>query len=197
MNDRRMEILEATCTIVAQGGVRDLSLQKVADHMGLTFDEVDRHFPTELELIHAAFDHADGRATAFVADRIQAETTVQRLTHLLSLYIDDAPEIREDWIFWMELETGAIYDLDIREIVTDQTGMWLAMIAGLISAVQGEGIIDDRVDPNASALRLCLIQDSLAKQCVIGWVTVDEARVEMIRALDHELGLHATAERDV
>ncbi len=194
MNDRRTEILDATCLIVAQGGVRDLSLQKVADHMGLTFDEVDRHFPTELELIHAAFDHADGRATAYVADRIQAETTVQRLAHLLTLYIDDAPEIREDWIFWMELETTAIFDHGIREVVTDQTGMWLAMIAGLIRAVQSEGNIDDGVDPDASALRLCLIQDSLAKQSVIGWVTVDDARTEMVRALDHELGLHATVE---
>ena len=189
MNDLKTEILDAACRAVVRDGLRELSVERVAADSGVKPDEVHSHFPTLNALITAAFDHADSRATTLVMKGVPEMTAGQRLAYLLTAYLTDDEDIRADWIFWIEMEAAALFDVEIKGVVSDRISNWRMTVSSLISVSQTEGSIPAEVDPEASGDRLVLIQDAIGRLRAMGIMGEKRALKEMNEAIARELAI--------
>jgi AcrR family transcriptional regulator len=175
--------------MIAERGVRDLRLEAVAAEAGVPPDELNRHFLSELALIEEAFGLVDHRASQLIGEELHGVRGRERLVRMLTLYIDDEdPVIRQDWVFWMEMESAAVFDEGIRRIVAEHEAAWNNLIASLIGVGQSDGSISKETEPDRAAARIAMLQDGIGRLWTMGLMTQDRAREEIAIAIDRELG---------
>ena len=188
MAEPRTIILEAACGIVATEGLRALTLERVAKEADVSLEQVSLDFDDPTQLVQEAFDHGGHGAMTSIGERVRAKTTFDRLIGLLTLYIDNEdPIVRQDWIFWIEMEAIALFDDSFDRIMSERSEAWNEMLSGLIQICISDGSVPPSVDPQVAASRLMLFQDALGRQCILDMVPVEEARAEMMIAIDREL----------
>ena len=102
--DRRTEILEATCRVIARDGAYGLRMADVAREAGVSNALVHYYVPTRQELLAEAFDFANDRAELELQDRLDpGASAVERLAAALTLEFEDGHVVRESWALWNEL----------------------------------------------------------------------------------------------
>lgn len=188
MAEPRTLILDAACAIVATEGLRALTLERVAKEAGVSVEQVGRDFTDPTHLAQEAFDYGGHKAMISIGERVKAKTTYDRLTGLLTLYIDNADVIvRQDWIFWVEMEAVALFDDSFDRIMSERSEAWNEMLSGLIQICISDGSVPATIDPKIASMRLMLYQDALGRQCILDMLPVDDARSEMVVAIQREL----------
>lgn len=188
MAEMRIVVLRAACDVVAAEGLRALTFERVAKEAGLTPEDVARDFVDRTQLVVDAFDYADHRAMTTIGEMVKAQTAYERLVSLLTLYIDsESPIIRQDWIFWVEMEAIALFDPSFDQVMSERSGAWREMLAGLVQVCRGDGSVPADVDSEIAATRLMLMQDALGRQCLLDQLATDVARAEMVLTIQREL----------
>jgi len=170
VSKRIVEILDAACRVIVQGGIDRMRVSDVAAEAGVSTALVHYYFATRAELIERAFHHADERSDErAAADAGLAADARERLERLLRFQLADDEAARSSWIFWRELWTHALFDGRLRAVVGESYAVWVAQIgARLGEALAEDGASAATADLQASAQRLAALVDGLGQQLELG-----------------------------
>jgi len=97
MADRKTEILEATCRVIAREGADGLRMGTVAREAGVSSALLHYYFDTRADLLMQAFEHADVKADEAAEQAItDIPTALGRLQRLLLIYAGADAVFRDD-----------------------------------------------------------------------------------------------------
>lgn len=197
MSDRVPEILDAACRVIAREGADGLRMGQVAREAGVSSALIHYYFSTRADLLVRAFEHADEQADRTIGELIDhLPTAAERLERVLVDYAAGT-HFRTDWILWVEMWRGAIFNERLRPFVRESNGYWVEQVAGIIRQGWEDGSIPEREgDPVDAAFRLTALVDGLGLQVLTG-ITDDRRAGELIRGgLALEFGMnHKEARR--
>ena len=111
MADRKTEILEATCRVIAREGADGLRMGTVAREAGVSSALLHYYFDTRADLLMQAFEHADVKADEAAEQAITGiPSALGRLQRLLLIYAGADAVFRDDWLLWVEMWRSSIFD---------------------------------------------------------------------------------------
>jgi len=185
--DRRPEILDATCRVIAKVGIPGLYIRRVAEEAGVSRALISYYFQTRDDLLQAALAFAEQRAIDEIASRTHSGTAIERITQALVLEFDDSPAVRDNWVIWSELTEAALFDPSMRGPIAHWSQEWDAAVAGAIREGQADGSISSSVDPDAASERLTGLVDGLGARWLLGELTPERAQILVREAVHLEL----------
>jgi AcrR family transcriptional regulator len=156
---RQEQYAQAALSLIAAGGIKSLSVARLARRVGLVPSALYRHYPGKDALIGAVIDLIGERLNANVS-RV-ADQSPDALDQLYQLLLAHVRVIRENEgvlriIFSDELHNGSP---KLKTRVWKMVSGYLRSVAGIIEQGQKQGQIRADVDPDtASAMFLGLIQ---------------------------------------
>ena len=175
--DRRSQILECTCSVIARDGAEGLRMAAVAREAGVSSALLHYYFATREDLIRLAFEYHETRESARGEERIASiPDTLDRVRDVLERELSDDEVVREGWVLWSEMSRTAIFRDDFRASVADRSARWVGLMADLIAAAQDAGRLPADVDAVSAALRLTSLVDGLGSHVIIGSISRAEAR---------------------
>jgi AcrR family transcriptional regulator len=190
MADRKLEILEATCRVIARQGADGLRMGTVAQEAGVSSALIHYYFDTRADLLMHAFEHADRKADEYARAAVDGiPKAVDRLERLLLIYGATNRALHEDWVLWVEMWRSALFDDRLAEAVRKSADGWIDQIATLIEESRAEGSVSRAVEPREAASRLAALVDGLGLQVLSGVIAEDLAASLLRDALGLELGL--------
>lgn len=193
MADRKLEIMEATCRVIAREGTDGLRMGTVAAEAGVSSALIHYYFATRDDLLMQAFDHADAKADqAAEAALAGLEDPLDRLRRLLLIYSGGEDVFHEDWVLWVEMWRSAIFDRRLADSVRRSNATWIGQIAGMIEDARTQGSVAADLNVADAALRLAAVVDGLGLQILPGILSRERAAGLIVGALELELGLPQT-----
>src|SRR5690349_22191951 len=194
MADRKTEILEATCRVIAREGADGLRMGTVAREAGVSSALLHYYFDTRADLLMQAFEHADVKADEAAEQAItDIPTALGRLQRLLLIYAGADAVFRDDWLLWVEMWRSSIFDERLAESVRRSSAGWIEQIQGLIEQARDEGAVRADINVEDATQRLAAVVDGLGLQVLSGTTTHERAADLILGALAIELGLPETA----
>lgn len=190
--DRRPEILDATCRVIARVGIPGLYIRHVAEEAGVSRALVSYYFTTRDDLLKAALEFAEQRAITEIAVRMagaspREDLAIGRITEALLLEFSDTPAVRDNWVVWSELTQAAMFDETMRPSLEHWSRAWDKKVAEEISEGQRRKEIPSAVDAEAAAERLTALVDGLGNRWLLGEMTSARARTLVRDAVQREL----------
>ena len=187
--ERRHEILEATCDVVAERGFRDLRIADVAKRAGYSTGTVHYYFDSKNELLKEAFrfqsEQSRVRRLGFIDD---VDDPVTRLRRMADGYVPSSPVTIRAWRVWLELWVSELGDVTLGNINDVYYGDWRASVLATVEAAKEQGLlwIDD---PVAFSDIYVSMLDGLAIQALIGseHMTVERMRQTCTAFIDSAL----------
>lgn len=190
---RRLQILEATASVLAERGVAETSIADIAEAAGVSAALVIYYFGTKDTLLAQALTFSDER---FYAGALAAmdglESATERLGTLLlrSCAGLDAAAWRADWSLWLEMWVRALRDPALAPARQALDRRWRATIADVVREGQASGEFAPG-DADAVALHLAALIDGLAVQVVLGDAEVSSEQMHtlVVAIASRELGI--------
>ncbi|WP_125609896.1 TetR/AcrR family transcriptional regulator [Specibacter cremeus] len=165
---RRREILEATCEVVAERGFRDLRIADVAKVAGYSTGTVHYYFDSKEDLLKDAFrfqyDQSLGRRDGHFEED---DDPVARLRKLADGYLPISAAAVRSWRVWLEFWVSAVGDRSLGEVNEVYYGDWRQTVIETTKAGIDLGLIAVG-DPVAFADAFVGMLDGLAIQVLIG-----------------------------
>jgi AcrR family transcriptional regulator len=189
--DRRTQILEAACRVIARDGAHGLRMADVAREAGVSNALVHYYVPTRAELLGEAFDFANDRAEAELQARLDTELpAADRLAAALVMEFEDGQVVRESWALWNELWNAAVHEPALRPRVEHAYRRWLEAVEALVREAGGAA------DPVRTTERLAALVDGLGSKVLVGMLSAARAGDLLREAIGSELGveIHDTQE---
>ena len=194
MADRKTEILEATCRVIAREGADGLRMGTVAREAGVSSALLHYYFDTRADLLMQAFEHADVKADEAAEQAIaDVPSGLGKLQRLLLIYAGADTVFRDDWVLWVEMWRSSIFDERLAESVRRSSAGWIEQIQGLIEQARDEGTVRADINVEDATQRLAAVVDGLGLQVLSGTTTHERAADLILGALAIELGLPETA----
>ncbi|MGI9117396.1 MAG: TetR/AcrR family transcriptional regulator [Gaiellales bacterium] len=191
--DRRSQILDCTCRVIARDGADGLRMAAVAREADVSSALLHYYFATREDLIRLAFEHHDRRETARSAQRLaDIADPVERIRDVLAQELSEDEGVREGWVLWSEMERSAIFREDSRASVAARAGRWVGLLAALITEAKDADRVPAEVDSPSAALRLTALIDGLGIHVLIGRLPREQALAELEVAMREILHLDAT-----
>lgn len=174
--ERREQIAHVALGLIAQDGLKGLSMAAVARRLGLVPSAIYRHFHSKDEIIEAALELIDLRLQRNVqAVRASQCDPVEALARLLALHMElvrDAPAVPRlvfsDEVHWQRPERKR----RVREILT----RYLGHVADLVRAGQRAGRIRPDLEPETAGFMFL----GLVQPAAVLWYLTD-GRVDVTR----------------
>lgn len=152
---RREQLAQAALALIAEHGIEELSVARVARRVGLVPSAIYRHYPGKDELVDAAValirERLHGNVTAAMQD---AEDALERLQHLLMAHVR---VIRQNKgilrvLFSDEFHHG---DPERKARVYEMVSSYLKRVAEIVTDGQRQGRI--RRDLNAGTISVMFL----------------------------------------
>jgi AcrR family transcriptional regulator len=145
---RRQALVLAAYRRVAKQGFEGLRTRDIAADVGVNVATLHYYFRTKEALIRAVVDHAMERfRTTFVPGRSPGAQLQAHFRGVLRL-VRDEPEL---FTVMGELAQRSARDPAIAAILTQTDETWHTTLRGLLKHAQAEGLIEPRLDPDATA----------------------------------------------
>ena len=190
--ERRDDIVDAACRVIATVGIASFRIRDVADEAGVSQPLVSSHFRSREELIEAAFERTDERSLALLRERTaDAATGRDRIARFLACCLDDDPELAEGWNLWHQIWTFGAFSPGLADVVRTRQAAWIGHVAERIRAGQADGSIEPDIDADAAATLLAIVLDGVAPQLAYGLLDRAAARGLVVRAVADTLHLPA------
>lgn len=188
MKDRKLDILEASCRVVARCGVRGLRVEEVAREAGVSVALIYYYFQNREDLLRRVLEHANARASAYTQAAASGRGARAQIAEIVLREIQDDPVVVENVAVWSEIGASAMFEPTLREPLRVSVGLWVASIEQLIAGAQAEGAVAASVDAAAAAARLAALIDGLSTRWLTGSLSTEAARGLLAGALALELG---------
>lgn len=192
----RDRILEAACAAIAEDGIDDVRIARVAMRAGASTALVHHYFSTREELLEEALMHSYELAAE---DRFgQPVDPGASATERLKVMIDECLPLEgrqnQEWILWVELWLRAARDDALRPLAQrlyDSYHDWMLAVIKF-GVKQGEFKVDD---PDLSADIAIGLLDGLGVRPLIGDPDMDIEKVRLLAAtrIARELGIDPKA----
>lgn len=177
---REVELAEAAWRVLLNGGVRDLSVRKVAAEAGLTTGSLRRAFPSQRALLEFSVDLVVERAGA----RMRAVQGDTPRAHVLAVLCEALPldaQRRTEMDVWLAL-TG---EPNLRHVAQRSDVRLRELCVELLKRLAKVGELAEGRNLQLEAARLHALLDGLALHLVRGSVEGDGRWA--VEQLDHHL----------
>jgi AcrR family transcriptional regulator len=191
----RERILEAACELIAEDGIDEVRIARVAMRAGASTALVHHYFSTREELLEQALIHSFEAAGD---ERFREEAPAATATEGLARAIRDClplPGAQErEWVLWVELWLRAVRDPALRPIAAELYRRYREWLASAIRAGVDSGEFEP-VDPEQTADHAMALLDGAGLRALISdpAMGVEEARSLVASRLAAELGVEAAA----
>ncbi len=163
VDERRAEILEATCQVVIQRGFAGTRISDVAKQLGVSTSLIHYHFDSKEQLLAEAFAHyARKDLEEMHAEIASAPTSIAQLDACLSNYVPEGSDDVE-WMLWIDAWGEALRNPLMKRISQELDEQSNAVLEDVLrrGVTSGEFRCPD---PSGSAARLSGMIDGLAVQ---------------------------------
>jgi AcrR family transcriptional regulator len=147
--DTRDRILEAACELIAEDGIDEVRIARVAMRAGASTALVHHYFSTREELLEQALIHSfEAAGDERFADGAPAKTATARLARAIRDCLPlPGPQERE-WVLWVELWLRAVREPQLRAVAAELYRRYREWLGAAIRAgvESGEFAADVDVD---------------------------------------------------
>lgn len=175
-DERRRQVGEAVCRVIAARGLNAVSLRHVAAEAGVSMGRVQHYFATMDEMLMFSFELISERVAARLG-AVHSEDPAKYLRAILLELLPLSPAARAEAPVLAAFLAQAVVEPRLALTLREGNGQMVAWLAGLIGEVRPGG------DPQRDAMGLLAFADGLMLQVLIGQVT-PEAAEELV---DHQL----------
>ncbi len=145
-------ILEAACELIAEDGIDEVRIARVAQRAGASTSLVHHYFSTREELLEQALIHSFEQAGD---ERFGAEVAAGGAVETLAAAIRDSlpyPGGQErEWVLWVELWLRAVREPGLRPVANRLYERYRRWLAAVVRAGIEAGEFDAGADPEAVA----------------------------------------------
>jgi AcrR family transcriptional regulator len=192
--DARDRILEAACELIAEDGIDEVRIARVAMRAGASTALVHHYFSTREELLEQALLHSFELAAdeRFGDEAAEERTATRGLARMIEECLPVSGSAERDWVLWVELWLRAVRDPSLRPVAAqlyDRYRRWLA--SGIRAGVESGEF--RQCDPDAVADHAMALLDGFGIRAMLGdpSMDADRARTTIARVLATALGVDA------
>jgi AcrR family transcriptional regulator len=175
VEQRRVEILEATRAVVLEKGFGGTRIKDVSDALGVSTGLVHYHFASKDELLAETMRYAADADIRRLEKSVAAGSDpVERLDRVLREYLPGPRD--QSWTLWIDAWGEALRNPTLREISEELDQAWIELLERVIR----DGVTAKRfrsADPAGSAWRLAALMDGLGLQVVLHKATMSRAKM--------------------
>ncbi|HEY6398764.1 MAG TPA: TetR/AcrR family transcriptional regulator [Solirubrobacteraceae bacterium] len=188
----RERILAAAVRRIASEGIDGVRIARIAMDAGVSTALVHYHFASRDALLAEALDysyaHADASRTA--GGELPGASHAERLQWMIDQCLPTSPELRDDWVLWVELWLRAVRSEELRPFAAELYARMRSWLAAEIAAGVRDGEFA-RCDPEDVADRTLALIDGFGVRTLVGdpIVPLERARQSVGSALARDLGL--------
>jgi AcrR family transcriptional regulator len=165
--DRRRAILDAAVSVVVERGYAAARVADIAARAGTSTGTVHYYFPTKVDVLDAALQHASERShQRHRAELASLANPREQLLRLIDLQLPDA-DVADEWAIWLEFWNEARRRDELRERNAEIYQQWVSMIESIVRSGQERGQFSADVDPVDFALRFAGLFDGLGIQVLL------------------------------
>jgi AcrR family transcriptional regulator len=191
--DTAARILDAACDLIAEEGIDDVRIARVAQRAGASTALVHHYFSTREELLEQALIHSFERAgdERFGEEGAGPPGGAAGLADAIRESLPAPGEQEREWVLWVELWLRAIREPDLRPVANRLYERYRDWLASLIRAGAESGEFRADVDPEAAADVAMALLDGAGVRAMLDdpGMGVEAARRLVARALAAELGI--------
>ncbi|WP_208960579.1 TetR/AcrR family transcriptional regulator [Rhodococcus sp. ZPP] len=155
---KRVELLKAATSTIAEEGYANASLRKVAQRAGYTTGAVTYYFANKEELVLALVESRFDRYDAML-EGIQAEAAIEALFERWLRLTTSDPEF---WPVMSELLAHARHDPALAAVYKQRYGRFREVYTSIIAAGQVRGTVRDDISADLLADQLSAMADGWA-----------------------------------
>jgi len=193
--DARERILEAACDLIADDGIDDVRIARVATRARASTALVHHYFQTREELLEQALIHSFEAAGD---ERFGAEPEAATATEGLARAIRDCLPLpgrqEREWVLWVELWLRAVREPELRALAARLYRRYRDWLASAIRAGIESGEFEP-VDPERVADHAMALLDGAGLRALLQdpEMGLERARELVATELAAELGIDAAA----
>lgn len=192
--DRRDDVLRATCTVIARDGLDRASMRAIAHELGCTTGVLTHYFRDKNALLTFVFEAIVARLDLDSADPRDPRVELGDVAGLLQDYLPGTNEGQKWWKVWLSFTVAALSSRTEAERHQQLYARLRAMWADLFAALQERGQIDPSLDPAVEADCIVCLADGVGVQALISPDTMGAARqAAVIQAYVSKLAPAVTA----
>jgi AcrR family transcriptional regulator len=189
--DRRRQIAEAVCTLIARSGMEAVSLRDVAAQAGVSMGAVQRCFRTKEDMLLFALEHISQHVSERANQRIAATSTPQAASTLLSHTLAELALLDEDSQtqahVWLAFVAHAPASEKLAAVLHDTYTKLHGLIAWIMRYGQDTREFPHTLDPDREANTLLALADGLTVHVLAGHHSPATALATPQRHIDHLL----------
>ncbi len=189
--ETRERILEAACDVIAEHGIEDVRIARIATVAGVSPPLVHYHFATREALLAEALEHSfellgDIRTTR--AD-VEGWSAAAKLGWMIDQSLPFPGMGNREWGLWLELWSRAARRPELRDVAARLYARYDAWIAEVVRDGMERGEFRRR-DADAVTRRLIAAIDGLGLRVAVDdpAMPVEQARRLIVEGLAEELG---------
>ena len=192
----RDRILEAACASIAEDGIEDVRIARVAMRAGASTALVHHYFSTREELLEEALMHSYELAAEdrFGQPVDEDATATERLRVMIDECLPLEGRQHEEWILWVELWLRTVRDESLRPLCERLYVSYRDWMLSVIRYGVERGEFET-ADPEASADIAIGLLDGLGVRALMADPDMDVERVRVLAAsrIARELGIDPEA----
>ncbi len=194
--DTRERILDAACDVIAEHGIEDVRIARIATVAGVSPPLVHYHFATREALLAEALEHSFellGNIRTTSADA-EGWTAAEKLGWMIDQSLPFPGMGNREWGLWLELWSRAARRPELRDVAARLYERYDGWIAEVVREGLARGEFRTH-DADAVTRRLIAAIDGLGLRVVVDdpAMPLDRARGLIVEGLAEELGLEASA----
>jgi AcrR family transcriptional regulator len=160
--DRKQEIIQATMEIVAEEGIQNLTVARLAKRIGITDGALYKHFSSKKEIIMAMVENIQHAFSTFMSPEVALyDDPIEKLQNILRLHLEFLEHHRgvPRLLFSEAVHVG---DNDTKRLMHSGVSNYLDFIRGILYRAIQEGHVRKDLDVDAAATAfLGLVQGNL------------------------------------
>lgn len=192
--DASTRILDSACALIAEEGIDEVRIARVARRAGASTALVHHYFSTREDLLEQALIHSFEQAAdeRFGGEVVRAEGSA---TDALAVAIAESlpyPGSQErDWVLWVELWLRAVRDPDLRPVAARMYDRYRAWMVDVLQAGVRSGEFPADLDLEATADLAISLFDGCGIRALLeaGDFDVESARRLVAEQLGRSLGV--------
>jgi AcrR family transcriptional regulator len=196
--DTAARILDAACDLIAEEGIDDVRIARVAQRAGASTSLVHHYFSTREELLEQALIHSFERAgDGRFGDEPEGEpgTAAEGLARAIRESLPAPGQQERDWVLWVELWLRAVREPELRPVAAGLYSRYRDWIATVIRTGVESGEFAAEMDVEAVADVTMALLDGAGVRALLDdpEMDVETARGLVQRTLEPLLGLEPEA----
>ena len=165
--ERREQILDATCDVIADAGLPHLRMADIAKAAGVSSGMIHYYFDTKRDVVAAALEYNltnSLRRHQWLLD--SGKDPLSILQDLIESYLPGDRQSVRGWKVWITLWAEAMRDPTLQELNEQLYGRWRDLVIDVIRRAQQQGLARPG-DPAQMANMLVGMLDGLAVQVLL------------------------------